>query len=145
MAKKEYKTYQAAILQARAHRNFRKQLADNLKPYSLTVMEWALLGLVSEHEDKGVSITDLAGMLSVKTALTSVMVSKQAKSGMVQKVSSPKDSRLKYVCLTDEGRAKVQQIEGNLNASLQAWFREIGANDLDSYMATAETLSQSSD
>ncbi len=140
MANKKITTYQTAVLHARAHRSFRNHLSQRLKTQGMTVMEWALLGLVSQHQKDGVSVTDLAGMLNVKTALASVMVSKQVKAGMVEKISSKRDSRLRQVCLTEEGKARIQQIEAELHKDLDAWFKKNGIEDLDAYLQALSRL-----
>jgi DNA-binding MarR family transcriptional regulator len=138
-----YKTYQLIALESRAHRNFRQLLSSLLQARQLTVMEWALLGLIGEHQAKGISITDLAEALQVKTALVSTMVSKQTRQGLVRKTEAVVDSRKRLVKLTQAGRMRMAETEQILVSE----FRErltssIGKRHQTNYMTAVERLAR---
>ena len=142
MAKQTMSTFQTVIIEARAHRNLRERIAIALKDYNLTIMEWALLGLVNDSQDKGVSVSDLARILDVKTALTSVMVSKQVKAGWLEKIPSEVDNRLRYVKLTSKGKRNVRVVELKLRKQLDSLMKDMSDEDVNCYCRITSLFAQ---
>lgn len=136
----DIKLHTTLILEARAHRNLRQYLAAKLKDHNLTVMEWVLLGLVGDHSKSGVSVSDLARTLDVKTALTSVMVSKQVKAGLLSKIASSSDNRLRYVHLTEGGKIKITSIEQALEEGIRAWLKDVSDEAFDHYLEVVSVI-----
>lgn len=141
MAKGNFSSYDLVVLQSRAQRSLRNFLQQQLDAYNLTVMEWALLDLIGQHQKKGgVGVSELARQLGVKTALTSVMVKKQTNAGFVEKQTSSNDSRLRLVRLTSAGQKHVDTIHKALSTSEKAWLPDIASKDKQKYFEVLELM-----
>ena len=49
-------TYQAALLQAQAHRSLNVMKNNILKPYGISIMQWVVLGAVFDAGGKGICL-----------------------------------------------------------------------------------------
>jgi DNA-binding MarR family transcriptional regulator len=136
----QLKTFEAGILQARAYRNLRAFMQDNLEKHELTMMQWALLGTIATAGPKGMTINELARILDVEGSLITNMVNTAVKSGIIQKRVHPTDSRVRIVLATKTGSQLVERVEAELRTAMHAWLSGVPRTALLSYLRTLEKI-----
>lgn len=62
-------------------------------------------------EEDGRTMSNLAQVLGVQPPTVTKMISRMAAQGLLKRVASPTDGRLARVHLTDEGRARIDEID----------------------------------
>lgn len=136
-------TYRTAVTQSRANRAFKSKMADLLKRHNITMMQWTIIGLVSDSGKDGLRISDLANELDTSMAFITTTVNMLDAKGMVQKSSHERDSRAKLVRLAEDFRPKVAAIETDLHAHMQKWLAEkTNAKDLATYFAVQSIIAE---
>ena len=129
------KTYQVALLQAKAHRAVQHYTAEFLKPYGLTAMEWTLLGYIADKSNGGVKATDIAEAFSVDASLMTNTINKLVMQELVVRAPHPDDQRIRMIKLTDKGADLVSEIESSLEPSmLGQWLSGLSPALLGSYV-----------
>lgn len=88
---------------ARINKERLRERADDLRPFDLTAQQVWLLAELSEGE--GVPIGSLAEAMHCHGSNVTGMVDRLEARGLVIRVPSPNDRRVKLVALTPEGRA----------------------------------------
>lgn len=140
MKQLQLKTFEAGILQARAYRNLRAFMQDNLEKYDLTMMQWALLGSIATTGSKGITINELAHILDVEGSLITTMVNTAVKTGTIQKRTHPTDSRVRIVFATKAGTTLVERVESDLRNAMRTWLKDIPRTSLLRYLRTLEKI-----
>lgn len=136
-------TYRAAVIQSRANRAFKSKMSDLLKAHNITMMQWTIVGLVSDAGKDGLRISDLAIELDTSMAFITTTVNMLEAKGMVQKSSHDRDSRAKLVRLVETFQPKVTEIEKDLHGHIQKWLGEkVNAKDLATYFTTLELIAK---
>ncbi|MBA3758001.1 MarR family transcriptional regulator [Candidatus Saccharibacteria bacterium] len=136
----ELKTYHSGLLQARAYRALRYYMADFLKKYHLSMMEWTLLGHISESNKEGINISQLAELFGVETSLMTNSINKLHDKGLVGRTSDVSDKRIRLVRITKKGGLLVKKVEKKLSASLEEWLKDINPKAIVHYMEVLKYL-----
>lgn len=137
--KKLTSTYAVGLIQAKAYRVLKQKTNLLLKPYHLTTVEWALLGILFENPD-GETLTDLAEALGVKGPFVTRLASALTKKDLVVVRKSMQDSRVRTITLTDKGKKLVVHIENSLRKESKTWIRGVSVRDLVSYMRVLNVI-----
>lgn len=136
----ESKTYHTGLIQAKAYRALRYYMADFLKKYELTMMEWTLLGHISESSNGGINISDLAELFGVETSLMTNSINKLHSKGLVDRKSDKFDKRIRLVRITKKGASLVKKVEKRLSASLAEWLSDINPKAIVHYVEVLKYL-----
>lgn len=123
--------YQAALLQAKAHRKLRQEVAAMLSPFNLNLLEWALLGMVSA--DKEVRITSAASELGVEIPMITSLLNSLEEKKMIERSVDQKDKRKRTLTLTQLGIETLACSQSHLKTELQHYFDEVSSKDLEGY------------
>lgn len=127
-------TYQAVVLQSRAHRAIKTLLTELLKDHGVTMMQWSILGLVADAGDNGMRISDLAHALDTSLAFVTTSVNVLEAKGFVARTGHTQDNRAKLVRLSPAFAPKVNAIEADLDARQQSQlYKGIDAKDIAAY------------
>lgn len=127
-------TYQAVVLQSRAHRAIKTNLTGLLREHGITMMQWSILGLVADASDAGVRISDLAHSLDTSLAFITTSVNVLEAKGFVRRDGHSQDNRAKLVRLSPAFAAKVEVIEADLSVKQQdQLYNGISDKDLATY------------
>lgn len=128
-------TYQAGIYQARAFRRLRLVKNRILKKHGLTVMQWAVLGLVYDAGEAGVRTSDLAKILDTTQAyITGVVNSLEVKEFISRRLSE-KDSRTRLVVFIPKYKQMVEEIEASVRQQLrEEVYQKVSAEELRTYV-----------
>lgn len=139
----QFTTYQAGLLQARAYRKLKNFMGEHLAPYDLTMMQWAVLGYVYDHEaNGGVRTSLLAFQFDVESSLMTNMVNDLEKRELLYREVDPDDSRARRVLPTQEGRKLVPTIEQALRSSMDEWLDDINRRHFLHYIKVLQTIAE---
>jgi DNA-binding MarR family transcriptional regulator len=114
MNNSELTTYQAVVLQSRAHRAIKVHLTQLLKSNGMTMMQWSIIGLVADSGKGGMRISDLAHALDTSLAFITTSVNVLEAKGLVYRVGHASDNRAKLVRLSEAFAPKIASIEAEL-------------------------------
>lgn len=112
-------TYQSGVAQAAAHRLINRVVTDYLLSYSLTPMQWFVIGHVYDCGKSGCRLSDLARALDTTLPYITNTVNLLESKGAVRKVAHAGDSRIKLVSVTPGYRQAVREIEKGLRERMR--------------------------
>ena len=135
------RTYTLGLLQAKAYRVLKRKTGAFLEAYTLTTIEWALLGLVYEKK-AGEAPTELGAILGVKGPFVTRLIAALQKKKLVTIEKSPTDSRAKIVMLTAHGRTQVEHIESLLRIESKTWIKGVSTRDIISYISVLNAIAR---
>jgi DNA-binding MarR family transcriptional regulator len=134
-------SYQAVVIQSRAHRAIKENLTRLLRDHGITMMQWSIVGLISDAGEEGVRISDLAQKLDTSLAFITTSVNVLEAKGLVHRVGHARDNRAKLVRLSPEFAGRVPLIEAELSKKqLAEIYRAISAADLATYFNVLSIL-----
>lgn len=139
----ELSTYQAGVYQAKAYRVFKNMKNSALKKYSLTMMQWLVLGYIYDAGVEGVRITTLASELDTTQAFITTTVNFLEAKDFVTRLVDAADSRAKKVIMNESHRQLVEEIEQDLRNHLRKeLYSKISREELVAYMNVVEKFSR---
>jgi len=113
----------------RAWRNFIESVSkmtaameSDLAPYGLTMGDYEVLVRLSEADDQRLRMCDLATALQLSPSGLTRRLDGLVTTGLVERVASPKDRRVMFAELTDEGLAKLVEAAPDHVASVRNRF-----------------------
>lgn len=111
MSSDNLSTYQAGILQAKAYRSLHALLGNLLQEYDLTMMQWAVLGVIYDAGEQGIQGRDIATEIDTTDAFVTRNVHELIARGMVIQASDTTDLRAKILRVNPEYVRTVELIE----------------------------------
>jgi DNA-binding MarR family transcriptional regulator len=140
---KDLTTYQTVVLQSRAHRAIKAHLTQLLKEHGVTMMQWSILGLVSDAGEAGVRISDLAHTLDTSLAFITTSVNVLEAKGFVIRAGHSQDNRAKLVRLSTEFAPKIAAIEADIATKQQdVLYSIIDTKDMSAYLRVLRSLAK---
>ncbi len=136
--KVRFRTYQAGLIQAKAHRALTNYMTTSLAPHELSLPEWALLGLLAEHHNLRPS--ELADHLGVKPPVVTASLKHLDSLDMISRDTGGPDSRVVVISLSAHGKVQVESIEKILRIELGAYLKDIKVPELMTYIRVLEKL-----
>jgi DNA-binding MarR family transcriptional regulator len=134
-------TYHAGIVQSRAYRVLKQLMSSLLKKHGLTMMDWAMLGLVYDAGRAGIRITDLATSLDTTKAFVTSHINVLEAKRLVTRAVGSADTRTRIVKISPNARAKVQKIEQQLRTDMrQTLYGSIKPSDLAVYVSVLNQI-----
>lgn len=112
-------TYRSGVLQAKAHRLLNRKMAEFLRPYDITCMQWFIIGLVHDAGPAGIRLTDLMQQLDTTLPFITTNVNMLEAKGAVEKHAHATDNRTKMVSIRPLYRPTVKSIEEKLRQHLR--------------------------
>lgn len=141
MNKSSLTSYQAVVIQSRAHRAIKENLTQLLREHGITMMQWSIVGLISDAGKEGVRISDLAQKLDTSLAFITTSVNVLEAKGLVHRAGHASDNRAKLVRLSPEFAERVPVIEAQLSKKqLSQIYRAISPADLATYFSVLTVL-----
>jgi DNA-binding MarR family transcriptional regulator len=114
-----------------------------LKEYSLTSMQWFVLGTIYDAGAEGIQLTQLSAKLQTGLPFITNTINLLESKGMVERRSSQTDSRSKSVAITEEYRIICERIESDLREKMRkSVYGTIKPEDLQIYIKVLYQLSQ---
>lgn len=135
-------TYHAGIVQARAYRILKGLMTDALKKHGLSMMQWAIVGLVYDAGKKGIRITELAKKLDTTLAFVTNHINVLESKDLVRRELDEADSRVRVVILNAKHRKSVKSIEKEVRSDLRKVVGDnISLRELAIYVKVLEKIS----
>ncbi|MFD1675361.1 MarR family winged helix-turn-helix transcriptional regulator [Alicyclobacillus fodiniaquatilis] len=105
----------------------------------ITRLQWTLLRNV--HKTKNCTMGDLAKKFGVSPSTVSQMADRLEKAGLVYRVSSDEDARVKVVRLTDSGRSLIESVHSASTKRLTDGLNCLSPDEQRHLIASLERLS----
>ena len=141
-------TFESGVMQATAHRVLTRIMTDYLSQFGLTSTQWYVIGHVSQAGGDGIRLNDLMHILDTTMPFITNTVNLLESKGILQKVSSSDDSRVKIARLSPNYKKRAEQIEEGLRDELrQRLYREdnINRDELSAYITVLYKIAKSKD
>lgn len=146
-AMKKSKSYELGIAQTLVTRNTNNFRNGILKSYSLSSIEWFVLGVVHNKTPKGgIRVTDLAAVLDVKTTYITATLNTLKSKGHVTSNSDSHDARVRLVVATQKGSTTVATIEDHLQKETEKFLRDrVTGEQFENYVSVLREIAQAQD
>lgn len=141
-------TYESGVMQATAHRILTRMTSDYLSQFGLTSTQWYVIGQVYKANGAGIRLNDLMHILDTTMPFITNTVNLLESKGILQKVSSSDDSRVKIARLNPAYKKQAERIEEGLREELrQRLYREdnISRDELTAYITVLYKIAHSKD
>ncbi len=126
------------------HQHFRRQFEWNAAQAGLddvTLSHGRILGFL-EHSNTAVYQRDIEAAFGITRSTVTGMMQLMEKNGLIERKSVPHDSRLKQVCITENGRSLHRKIVAVIEASEQQLLKELTTEEADAFFAIALKIEQ---
>jgi DNA-binding MarR family transcriptional regulator len=132
--------YQTCLLHSRADRALRLIVSRRLEQFSVTMMEWLLMGVVQSGPKEGLTMSAVASALDVTLPQVTALTSRLTKLKLLKQKVSRQDRRSRRLAMTANGKKLLTEIESEVNKSLDEWVADIPEDRLQTYMEILELL-----
>jgi len=129
-------------MHARAERAMRTLVSKQLDQYSLTMMEWLALGIISNAPHDGFSMSQVAEALDVTLPQVTSLVSNLTNMKLIKQKVLSSDRRGRQVIITPKGSRIIDKLEQRIAVVMQTWNQDIPSNQLLSHILTVSQLSE---
>lgn len=133
--------FELCLMHARADRTMREVVTKQLDPHGLTMMEWLVLGVVSQAPKNGFSMTQVAQILDVTLPQVTALVVVLVDHKLVKQTVLPEDRRGRQLTISSKGARLLDKIEGRVADAMRSWSRDIPRDQMYAYMLTVSQLS----
>lgn len=136
-------TYKAGILQATAHRIVQKHSDQILNQYGITKMQWLIIGTVYDSGSSGIRLTELTKILDTTMAYVTNTVNLLESKNILTRKDDPKDSRVKFICVSKKFHPKCKKIEKTLRNELRtSIYAKVAPEDFHTYIRVLQQLAE---
>ena len=139
--RKNLTTYRVGLLQTKAYRKLKQRTSEALKPFNITSIEWAFLGMLHEYRD-GTRSNELGEVLGVEAPYITSLASRFEKEKILKYTKDEKDGRAKKIQLTEKGHAQVVEIEAFLRKESKKWLEGISIREIIIFLKVLKKLSE---
>jgi DNA-binding MarR family transcriptional regulator len=116
------------FLMARTHWAMRRWLMSRLEPLGLTYEQFRVLNALCEEDT--VSQVALAGRANMDVTSLARMLERMENAGLIQRQTSPDDSRVNLVVLTEKARRLAAQFTPIQTVGLEAATQGLSAKEV---------------
>jgi DNA-binding MarR family transcriptional regulator len=136
-------TYQAGILHAQSYRQLKRIKNEILGKHGLTMMQWAILGMIHDAGTRGTRMTELAQALDTTNAYVTTTINLLEAKGFVSRLTDEKDTRSKYVSLVPSRRKKIAEIEADVREELRkTLYGKVSRDELETFVRVLAKFAQ---
>jgi DNA-binding MarR family transcriptional regulator len=133
--------YELCLMHVRTDRAMRNMIAKQLDTHGLTMMEWLVIGIVSQAPKEGFSMSQIAQALDVTLPQVTALVNSLTKIGLIKQKVLAVDRRGRQVMITPKGSRLLSRLEQRMAVIMQEWMRKVPSNQLRAYLLTVAQLS----
>ncbi len=119
--------------------------AQLLRDHGLTINDYEALLVLASAEEGSVRRIDLARELGLSASGVTRLLEGLEMAGLVRKQACKADARVSYAVLTDEGRAKLEQVSAAHVAALGDLFSAYSEEELETLAALLARLPGATD
>lgn len=135
----QFSTAQAGLLQAQAYRSLKAYLSNYLSQYSVSLTEWAFLGLLV-LAPLGTRPSELSLKLQVELPLVTSLANRLSEQNYIKRVKDPQDGRAKLINLTESGKDFVSRLELQLRADMKRFLDDVSPEELAIYLSVLSKI-----
>lgn len=132
--------YQTCLMHTKADRNMRSMVSAQLAAHKLTMMEWLLLGIISEAPESGLSVSQLADSANVSMPQITTLTGHLLRDGLIKQEAHAADKRARITIISDKGKEVIQALEDSLRITIKDWLADIPKAELDVYNGVVAKL-----
>ncbi|MEO5646675.1 MAG: MarR family winged helix-turn-helix transcriptional regulator [Candidatus Paceibacterota bacterium] len=136
---KNLKTYSVGLLQTKVYRALKSNTEVLLKPYKISSIEWAYLGMVSESKD-GIRSGELAELLGVEAPFVTSLSAKFLKRKLIEYKKDPMDNRVRSIVITADGLALIKEVEPMLRNESKKWLKDLSIREVLMYIKVLKKI-----
>lgn len=125
--------YEICLLHAQSDRALRAMIAERLNGMNITMMEWLLLGVVSQGKSTGLTMSEIAEALHVTLPQVTALVNKLLPLKLIKQKSASTDRRSRVVTITSKGQLTLDDANSTLDKAKDEWFEGLAVEQRDSY------------
>jgi DNA-binding MarR family transcriptional regulator len=141
MEPSEITTYQAGATQAYMHRKMQKVCDIILRPYSISKMQWLIIGHVLDAGEKGVRISDLSEVLGTTMSYLTNSVNLLESRGILQRRDNANDTRSRMIVVSQDYVPVCREIEVTLREGLRKTiYAKVDPKEFAVYLKVMEEL-----
>ncbi|MDQ3099295.1 MAG: MarR family transcriptional regulator [bacterium] len=131
-------TYKTGLLQAKSYRMLKSYLSSQLSEYSLTMPQWAFLGLI--YDARTMRLSEIAQILDVEAPFATNLADQLQKKGLIKRTESKEDRRAKAVTLTKKGDTLIPVVEEKVKDAMRKIYKSISPEDLGTYLRVLSAI-----
>jgi DNA-binding MarR family transcriptional regulator len=140
-SRNSWTSYKIGLLQTKAYRALKAHTTTVLKPFQLSTVEWALLGILHEQQ-AGIRSMDVADLLGVEQPFITVLLKKLSDRELVHIEPHASDRRVKLVTLTPSGRDFVVTTEEVVLAGMKPLLGKLKSPDIATYLTVLQSFAE---
>lgn len=132
--------YEVCLLHSKADRALRVVVSKDLEQFDITMMEWLLMGVVSNGPKEGMTMSAVASTLDVTLPQVTALTASLTKAKLLKQKVSPRDRRSRKLVCTPAGRRLLEDVEVAIDRAMREWLSDIPREQLDMYFETVRIL-----
>ena len=132
------RTYISGVLQVKAYRALQSYVAKEIKKYGINPTQWFILGQINEIPS--IRPADIAVSLKVEAPLITALTDDLSLMGLIDKLPSKTDKRVRHLVLTKKAKILIPKIEKDLNDRLEVLLKGVSSTELEAYKNVLELI-----
>ena len=112
-----------------ANNNMLRHLDQFAKQYDLTGNQMAIIDFITNHAKYEVFQRDIEHEFDIQRSITTVLLQRMEKKGLIERFTSLKDARQKAVALTDKAVKIVSSCQAYLRAEEEEFVQQFSAKE----------------
>ncbi|MDU5663845.1 MarR family winged helix-turn-helix transcriptional regulator [Streptococcus vestibularis] len=112
-----------------ANNNMLRHLDQFAKQYDLTGNQMAIIDFITNHAKYEVFQRDIEHEFDIQRSITTVLLQRMEKKGLIERFTSLKDARQKAVALTDKAVKIVSACQAYLRAEEEEFVQQFSAKE----------------
>lgn len=133
-----YASYNFSILQGKAYKTIQNCITKCLVKYNLSLSEWKVLGQL--YDNKNLRVADLSVILGYDASLITNLIDSLESKGLIQRIASKTDLRVKQIMLTEKARLHIPEIESEIWKIVLLLLEKITQKELKAYLKTLQAI-----
>ncbi|QRM57251.1 MarR family transcriptional regulator [Sinorhizobium sp. BG8] len=124
----------------RAHQISTAIFAEECMAFDVTAIQYSALCAIGMHES--LDATRLSRLIAFDRATIGGVLERMEAKGWIERVSSPKDRRVKLLRLTPEGENLVERVESAVQRAQKRLLEPLAAEDRKEFLRLLSQLAQ---
>lgn len=134
--------YQACLAYFRADHALRTAANRVLGEFKISMMEWLLLGVVSDGPKNGITLSHIAVELDVSQPQVTALMNRVLDQKLVRQRVHKTDRRSRTVVLTPRGMRTLDAIETAAKEYTASMLGDVPREQLDAYLLTVRQVAE---
>lgn len=137
------KKQSCGMLIKQLHTTLEKNANQELKPYGLTIAQVSMLLEIRENPKGRISLKQLEKRLHLAQSTTAGLACRLEQKGMIAYEEDPQDRRVKYIALTESGKACCEAMEGKMDEEEDRLLSGLTETEKEIFLTLLNKVAQS--